>query len=141
MPQKKQPDTDESPRPLTPLPKSLREWYRNEENVVRFKRILEDPVFREGVAVLMEQARPTQRGVMHPDVNAERALGLYAGYCEAIHDMFTKLTDPVKANLLTDVAGNPALSPGVPTNFGEDEESWEHVRPKFDFSSLQMPDE
>jgi len=123
--------------PLPKLPSSLLAWYEGAGNAERFREITKDPVFRQGLAILLERARPSQAGAMAPNVDASAALGWYAGYCDAIADVMTKLTDPKQAAELKRKAMKHSQTGGGhdADPFG-DEIPWGHIRSPYDMSNL-----
>lgn len=133
MPSKKDPA---GPTAL-PLPLNLERWYLNTPNVQRLRELMSHPVMGEALSLLLEHARPTQSVTSGtPDQNSTM-LGWYAGYCDALSDLRSKLTDPTMPDKLKSHQDRKLMSREL-----EDEDPWSHIStPSADYAFAPMPSE
>ncbi len=120
-----------------PLPLNLERWYLNTPNVQNLRELMSQPVMGEAIALLLEQARPTQSVTSGtPDQNSTM-LGWYAGYCDALSDLRSKLTDPTMPDKLKSHQERRLMSREL-----EDEDPWSHIStPSADYSFPPLPSE
>jgi hypothetical protein len=128
-----EPEPESPPCEPLPLPVSYQSWYEGIENVPEMRRIVDNPVFRKGLAVLLDMAQPTQVGVTAPNINADASLGWYAGYADCIKDILRKLTDPNVASRLEQAA---ARARDKHETYDGSMEEYAYVKPRYDMSKL-----
>lgn len=90
--------TKPQPEAALPLPVGVSDWFQDPNNAAQLRELLNKPVLRTALAILLERARPTQGGALTSAAQgtSAAALGYYAGYADAIKDLRTALIDPMK---------------------------------------------
>lgn len=107
-------------QPLPVPPVGLRaSWYASDIKPSRFREILKDPVFLEGLAILAEESRYSQAVTVSPAESHSAKLGWQAGYADALTDIRTKLTQPDAAERFR----TRGLTQEI------DEEPWDYISP------------